>query len=70
MAKRTIVYVDGFNLYYRALAHKPHKCSACTLSRPECSPTMTSLKSSITRPEYRETETPTNLTAKPRTCGH
>lgn len=25
MAKRTFIYVDGFNLYYRALAQKPHK---------------------------------------------
>jgi uncharacterized LabA/DUF88 family protein len=25
MANRTFVYVDGFNLYYRALAQKPHK---------------------------------------------
>jgi len=25
MPKRTFVYVDGFNLYYRALAQKPHK---------------------------------------------
>lgn len=25
MSKRTFVYVDGFNLYYRALAQKPHK---------------------------------------------
>jgi len=25
MANRTFVYVDGFNLYYRALAQGPHK---------------------------------------------
>jgi uncharacterized LabA/DUF88 family protein len=25
MSNRTFVYVDGFNLYYRALAQKPHK---------------------------------------------
>lgn len=25
MSKRTFVYVDGFNLYYRALAQKPYK---------------------------------------------
>ena len=25
MSQRSFVYVDGFNLYYRALAQKPHK---------------------------------------------
>jgi hypothetical protein len=69
MVNRTFVYVDGFNLYYRALAQKPYKWLSLYALATRLLPNNQIVEIKYYTAAFREIAIQTNQIAKLPTCG-